>query len=490
MQMKTYHVIGLGALSLCFLLGDIATGNDVKLNVLFIAIDDLRPALGCYGDTLAVTPHLDGLAQRGIRFNRAYCQQAVCSPSRLSLLSGRRPDTIGVWDLNTHFRDRMPDLVTLPQYFKNHGYETRSIGKIYHGSGKPSQDPPSWTRPPLLDHERDGNTRYATAENRALGGLKRAATESADVPDETYVDGLVCEAALTALDEAKRAGTPFFLAVGFRKPHLPFCAPRKYWDLYQRDQIPPPVSNEYPNGAPELGVRTWNELEGYLDIPRDGKLTPEKVQELRHGYYACVSYIDALTGRLLRRLDELALADNTIVCVWGDHGFHLGEQGLWTKGNNYELSTRVPLIFTVPGQKHPGAASDALVELVDVYPTLAELCGLPMPKECEGISMVPLFDAPGRPWKAAALSQYPRSYEGSRHRGSGDIMGYSIRTPDHRYVQWREGQTGRILARELYDHALDPNEMRNLADVISHAERARQLEQLLQRGWQAALPRP
>ncbi len=237
-------------------------------------------------------------------------------------------------------------------------------------------------------------------------------------------------------------------------------------------------------------MRTWNELEGYLDIPRDGRLTPEKVQELRHGYYACVSYIDALTGRLLRRLEELALADNTIVCVWGDHGFHLGEQGLWTKGNNYELSTRVPLIFTVPVQKYPGTASDALVELVDVYPTLVELCGLPTPKECEGLSMVPLFDSSGRPWKAAAFSQYPRAYQGSRHRGSGDIMGYSIRTPDHRYVQWREGQTGRILARELYDHVRDPNEMRNLADDSSQAERAGQLEQLLQRGWQAALPRP
>ena len=300
-------------------------------NVLFIAIDDLRPALGCYGDKAAVTPNIDRLANRGMVFNRAYCQQAVCSPSRLSLLTGRRPDTIRVWDLATHFREAIPGIVTLPQHFRNQGYHTLSIGKIYHGSGKPSKDPPSWSVKPKYDFVRDPKVRYALPKNLQGKGLKRSAIEAANVPDNAYIDGIVCDAALSALAELQAQPKPFFLAVGYRKPHLPCCAPQKYWNLYDRATIPMPVSAEHPKGAPELAIRSWVELEGYSDIPKNGQLSTDKVRELRHGYYACVSYIDALVGRLLDRLAALKLEDNTVVVLWGDHGYHLGEQGLWTR---------------------------------------------------------------------------------------------------------------------------------------------------------------
>jgi len=471
-------------LFLAFVSVNVALAEASKPNILFIAIDDLRPALGCYGDAAAITPHIDRLAARGTVFRRAYCQQAVCSPSRLSLLSGRRPDTIRVWDLNTHFRETLPDLITLPQHFKNHGYSTRSIGKIFHGSGAPAKDPPSWTHPPLYDHERDATTRYANPENRKGKGLKRASMEAAEVPDETYVDGLVCKDALAALDASKEDKQPFFLAVGFRKPHLPFCAPKKYWDMHT--SIPPPVSTRHPDGAPELALRSWMELEGYADIPEDGQIDAEKAQALRNGYYACVTYIDALVGQLLDRLDELDLSKNTIICLWGDHGFHLGEQGLWTKANNYELSTRVPLIVAAPG--HAPAVTDALVELVDVYPALSDLAGLPTPEGVEGLSFKPLLIDPTQTWKSAVFSQYPRARAGHRHSGPGDIMGRSIRTTRHLYVEWRENETDQLLATELYDHHNDPHETHNLADDPSPSATLVQLQSQLKAGWTAAKP--
>ena len=465
-------------------------GLEPPRNVLFIAIDDLRPALGCYDDEIALTPNIDALAARGTTFLRACCQQAVCSPSRLSLMTGRRPDTTRVWDLSTHFRQALPNVVTLPQHFKAHGYHTRSIGKIYHGGGPPSKDPPSWSEPPRYDNARAPEVRYATEENLKGHGLKRAATELADVPDDTYIDGIVCNTAIQALTESNRSEKPFFLAVGFRKPHLPFCAPKRYWDLYPRESIPAPATNSPPEGAPELGLRRWTELEGYTDIPSDGTLTALQTQQLRHGYYACVSYIDAQVGRLLDCLDKQGLRENTLICLWGDHGFHLGEQSLWTKANNYELSTRVPLIVAVPGQAHPGAKSRALVELVDLYPTLTDLCDLPMPSGLEGISFRPLLAQPDRPWKTAAFSQFPRHRTANRHRGRGDIMGYAVRTEHYRYVEWRDLQSPTIIARELYHHAKDPNESRNVAQQPSQATRLQQMQETLTQGWQTALPTP
>ncbi|MDG1897093.1 MAG: sulfatase [Fuerstiella sp.] len=457
-------------------------------NVLFIVIDDLRPALGCYDDSIAITPNIDRLAQRGTLFNRAYCQQAVCSPSRLSLLTGKRPDTIRVWDLATHFRKAVPDAVTLPQHFRNNGYHTQSIGKVFHGSGKPSKDPPSWSVEPQYDYVRDPKVRYALPKNLQGKGLKRSASEAADVPDNTYIDGIVCDAAVAALAELQAGEDPFFLAVGLRKPHLPFCAPKKYWDLYDRTKIPLPASDRHPHAAPELAVRSWQELEGYTDISGDGQISLARVRELRHGYYACVSFADAMVGRLLNELSRLKLQDNTVIVLWGDHGFHLGEQGLWTKANNYELSTRVPLIVSVPGQVNPGAKSDALVELVDVYPTLSGVCGLKLPMDVEGISLKSLLAEPQRPWKRAVFSQYPRAFQGKRHRSHGDIMGYAVRTDGHRYVEWRDWKSQNVVSVELYDHQQDSEEMKNVAGQAEQQKTVQRLSQVLSDGWKVALP--
>ena len=448
-----------------------------RLNVLFLPIDDLRPALHCYGDPVAKTPNIDRLADRGTLFQRAYCQQAVCSPSRLSVITGRRPDSIRVWDLGTHFREAQPDLVTLPQHFKAHGYTTRSIGKILHGGGMASQDPPSWSEAPLYDIARDVELRYATEANLKGTGHKRAATESADVPDDRYVDGMVANAAIDALRELSTR-QPFFLAVGFRKPHLPFAAPKKYWDLYDRDAIPLPKHPRHPDGAPELATRSWKELEGYTDIRADGVLSTAKVRELRHGYYACVSYLDALIGRLLAQLASQKLLRNTIIVFFGDHGFHLGEQGLWTKANNFELSTRVPLIVSVPGQTTPGSKTEAIVELLDLYPTLVDLCGLPKAEGVEGVTLRPLLDNPSHVWNRVAYSQFPRAHEGNRYRKHGDVMGYTARTERFRYVEWRDWNSPRVVARELYDHRSDPVEMLNIA---SRPEQAKTIDDLSRR---------
>jgi len=457
-------------------------------NVLFIAVDDLRPALGCYGDKTAVTPNLDKLAGEGILFERAYCQLAVCSPSRLSLMTGHRPDSIRVWDLVTHFRKAISEAVTLPQFFKQNGYHTRSIGKILHGSGSPSKDPVSWSVDPIHDVNRDPKSRYASKKNLKSKGLKRSASESAEVPDETYMDGLICQEAEKALRQYGENSPPFFLAVGFKKPHLPFCAPKKYWDLYDRKKISLPSNPGHPEGAPELATRSWRELEGYTDIPQDGKLSEKKIRELRHGYYACVSYVDVLVGRLLKQLEASGLAENTVVCLWGDHGFHLGEQGLWTKANNYELSARVPLLFRFPEKIKAGKRSAALVELVDVYPTLVRLCGLKAPSGLEGISLMPLIEKPGLTWKSAAFTQYPRSLKSHRHRGPGDVMGYAVRTDTHRYVEWREGMEGKVLHRELYDHREDPEEMKNVAALKKNTQAVARLAEVLSKGWRGALP--
>ncbi|MCP4849610.1 MAG: sulfatase [Verrucomicrobiaceae bacterium] len=458
-----------------------------RLNVLFIAIDDLRPLLGCYGDKIAITPNIDRLAERGIVFNHAYCQQAVCGPSRLSLMTGRRPDTTRVWDLSTHFREALPNVVTLPQHFRNHGYLTRSIGKIYHGGGRPSRDDLSWSVAAQYAEVRDPKLRYASADNLKGKGLKRSAAESVEVADNGYIDGIVCDSSRAALKELRKEEKPFFLAVGFRKPHLPFCAPKKYWDLYPREDIPLPVSKSHPKQAPELAVRSWKELEGYSDISSEEKITIEQMQELRHGYYACISYVDALIGRLFDELRKTKLEENTVVCLWGDHGYHLGEQGLWTKANNYELSTRVPLILSVPGQENPGSRTDALVELVDIYPTLVDACGLGAVRGLEGTSLMPLLGRPERPWKTAAFSQYPRSYKGHRHRGHGDIMGYAVRTKNYRYVQWQDWKSGKILARELYDQRLDPSEMHNIAGAEGQSGVLQRMEKIMTGGWREQL---
>jgi len=465
-----------------------ATGK--KLNVLMIAVDDLRPDLGCFGVEHVHSPNIDRLAARGLVFNRAYCQQAVCSPSRTSLMTGKRPDTTRIYNLDDHFRDTLPDTVTLTQHFINHGYAAVGMGKIYHGSLNDDRSWSSWRRhrgKQWADPDTEAHLAARRKEGREQGLKGRKlhnyargpATESADVADGVYHDGVMTEMAVETLAGLKDEGKPFFLATGFVKPHLPFCAPKKYWNLYKRGDIALPANDRQPDGAPDLAMHNFGELRSYSDIPREGRLTDDKARELIHGYYACVSYIDALVGRLLDTLDELGLADSTAIALWGDHGWHLREQGLWCKHSNFENATRSPLIVSVPGMAGAGKTTDALSEFVDVYPTLAEAAGLPVPDGLEGTSALPLLDRPDTPWKSAAFSQFPRR----------KTMGYSMRTDRYRYTRWQANKDpDQRVAAELYDHANDPRETVNLADQPGHAETIAQLDKQLAAGWRAALP--
>jgi iduronate 2-sulfatase len=447
-------------------------------NVLFIAVDDLRVNLGCYGDEFAITPHLDNLAARGTVFARAYAQQAVCNPSRQSLLSGRRPDSIRVWNLHTHFRKTAPDVVSLPEHFKLNGYFAQGIGKIYHGFEGMS-DPQSWSVPEQYEYVAKVDD-YRLPENRKPArGQKQMATEFADALDDEYPDGKVAAAAVAVLDRVGRekAGRPFFLAVGIRKPHLPFTAPKKYWDMYESVPLPPVEPAAPPRNGPELALHDSGELRGYVDVPATGDLSPELIARLRRGYYAATSFADAQLGRVLQALDRNGLRDNTVVVVWGDHGFHLGEHGLWTKNTNYEADARVPLIIAAPGQKRTGTTTHALVELLDLYPTLLELCRLPVREKLEGQSIAGWLDDPERRGRDGAFSQFPRPWSG---RAQPEIMGYTVRTATHRYVEWRRVESGEVVARELYAYNGDELfEIENLADYPGEQERCKQLAALL-----------
>lgn len=462
--------------------GKVSSQVNDRPNVLFIAVDDLRPKLGCYGDPVAITPNIDRLAARGLLFSRAYCQQAVCAPSRASVMTGRRPDATKVWNLSTHFRKALPDVVTLPQYFKQQGYHTRCVGKIYHDPAS-AQDPVSWSAPETLAVTGKAGPKYMLDSNlHRKGGWKAAATERADVPDSAYVDGRVGNAAVRILREI--SDRPFFLAVGFRRPHLPFSAPERYWAMYDDKEMPLPENPHAPAGVPAVAMHPSTELRGYTDIPDEGPLDEGTIRRLVQGYYAGTSYIDAQIGRLLDELDELGLTSNTIVVLWTDHGYHLGEHDLWCKTTNFELDTRVPLIISAPG-KPGGRKTDALAELVDLYPTLADLAGLGVPEGLEGISLAPVLEDAGRPWKKAAFSQFPRPWF---YRGQPQIMGYSVRTDRYRYTEWQDFRTGEVKARELYDHRTDPLETRNLAAGNASGTLIKRLSAMLAEGWKGALP--
>lgn len=451
-----------------------------KPNVLFIAIDDLRPELGCYGHNIVQSPNIDRLAKEGVLFNRAYCQQAVCSPSRTSLMTGRRPNTTKVWDLKTHFRTTIPSVVTLPQYFKKNGYYTQSIGKIYHDP-KSAQDSLSWTGQEILS-ETTKEGKYVLASNLQIKSAKAASVELADVPDNAYIDGQVADKAVEELNKIK--DKPFFLAVGFRRPHLPFSAPKKYWDIYDREDISFPTQKTVPQNIPAYAAHQNQELRGYSDIGLNTVIQNTKIQELLHGYYAAISYTDAQIGKILTELERLNLTENTIIVLWSDHGFHLGEKGLWAKSTNYELDTRVPLIISAPGKKQ-NVVSNGLVELVDLYPTLVELGGMKIPDSLEGTSLVPLLTKPDQPWKTAAFSQFPRPWI---YKGSPELMGYAMRTDHYRFIEWRDFKTDTITAIELYNVQDDPAELNNIANLPKNELLIKELKQKLNDGWQKALP--
>ena len=556
--LRTQLVIGLWVLAGLFgLAGPGGTGParaGDRPNVLFIAVDDLRPEFGAYGAQHVHSPNLDCLARSGVTFLRAYCQQAVCSPSRSSVLTGARPDTTRVYDLNTHFRTALPQVVTLGEHFKNNGYFVQGVGKIYHPGfddtptwsvpwhtpnapsyalpasepapqpapapsptdNPPTDNPPTEAPPtdippagtpqaerptatprspaqprPVPPPGRPRRRRPANAapspENAPVANADRRpngkgpAFEAAEVPDHTFRDARVADAAIRILEERRQRAEPFFLAVGFAKPHLPFVAPKRYWDLYDPGEITLAPNPFRPHGAPSYAIGPGGELRSYRGISRE--IPDDLARQLKHGYYAAISYMDAQLGRVLDALDQLGLRENTLIVLWGDHGWKLGEHAAWCKHSNCENDTRVPLLVSGPGVKHPGAQTTGLVELVDIYPSLCDLAGLPLPDHLEGTSFRPLLDQPDREWKRAAISQYPRSHEGQ------SLMGYSLRTATHRFTVWvRRNRPDDIAAVELYDHTVDPQENTNLADREETRPLQDELLKLYRSGWRGARP--
>ncbi len=446
-------------------------------NVLFIAVDDLRVELGCYGNTLVRSPNIDRLAARGTLFNRAYCAQAVCNPSRASLLTGLRPDTLRVWDLPTHFRENVPGVVTLPQLFKQNGYHAQCIGKIFHNWRQDDYrgDPTSWSVPSAMHYANHGSDRAMVEGEVPPDGSDVPKTEMRDVPDSAYFDGRIADLAVAALRDLQDRS--FFLAVGFWKPHAPFNAPERYWDLYERLSIAPPANPQPPQDVPQIALHDAREvLRAFRDHP-GGRPTAAETLALRHGYYAATSYMDAQVGKVIDELDRLELADNTIIVFWSDHGYHLGEHALWAKTSNFELDTRVPLIIAAPGYQSQ-QSTDAVVELLDLYPTLADLCGLTAPGNLEGVSLRPVLADATAAVKPAALTQHTRPAYPS-DEDPLVAMGYSIRTDRFRYTEWRAIDDGRVMARELYDHQHDPGETINRARHTAYAETIEELARRL-----------
>lgn len=488
-------------------------------NILFLGIDDLRPELGCYGSQIAVSPNLDKLAGEGLLFTRAYCQQAICGPSRASLMTGIRPSSSGVTHNYIRFRDKNPDALTMAQHFMNNGYETAYYGKIFHHG---DEDSISWSWPQLDIHPQNApkpkafhlkenieereNTKKQMLEKYGevarFGLFSGAAYECADVPDNAYVDGYNTDLAIATLKDMVKQDKPFFLALGMNKPHLNWTAPKKYWDMYNPEDIPLATEQDSPENAAEMGLHASFELRVRSGIPKSGDIDPELARTLKHAYLACVSYIDAQIGRMIEALEEAGVHENTIIIVWSDHGWHLGDMGIWGKATNYEIATRVPFMIWTPdmNEKIRGEQTDALVELVDMYPTLCDLAGLPKPEKLEGQSFVPLLKDPDQEWKKAAFSQFPtpalrewgayplrpamretffgpliEEVEGrimaqqkekwNRELFENYLMGYAMRTDRYRFIVWKDDRDddAEPLFFELYDHETDPQETKNIA---------------------------
>ncbi|MDP1589416.1 MAG: sulfatase [Prosthecobacter sp.] len=439
-------------------------------NVLLILVDDLKPALGCYGDAAAKSPNIDRLAARGMRFDLAYCNQAVCAPSRFTLMLGSHPTSTGLYGLGSRLRQKWPDAVTLPQHFAKHGgYVTESIGKVFHIGHGNEGDPQSFSMP----HFKDKVIEYLDPASTQGGQLTReealftnqkldqirslprgAAFESPEAQDDDYADGRVAAETVKRLQNAKK---PFFIAAGFVRPHLPFSAPKKYWDMHDPAKLPLPAFEKLPVGAPKAARKRGGEIAAYEPVPEgDVEFSPALKRQLIHGYYAATSYVDAQIGKVIDELERSGLADETIIVLWGDHGFHLGDLGIWTKHTNYEQANRIPLLIIAPGVTRPGSSTRQLAETVDILPTLAELAKLPAPggsQPIDGISLVPVLKDPAARVRDHAYHCFPKQK-----------MGRAIRTERHRLVEWKQpGAPADTAEQELYDYEADPLETKNLA---------------------------
>ena len=518
-MVRTFTAIALiGCISGISIPLDSSTAAE-RPNVLFVIVDDLRPELGCYGNREIKTPCFDEFSKSATTFLQAYCPAAACAPSRASAMTGLRPDTTRVWDLRGKFRINMPDVVTLPQHFHKYGYHTVSMGKIFHNHmpdrvsfDEPDLRPAKYMTPEMIDrdpesfyHDEELNQELAVVRQRRLARNSNAyaggwaygrSTESFDGPENEFYDGAQTDLALETLQRLKDKKQPFFLALGYYRPHLPFVAPKKYWDLYGRDAISMANNPFLPTYSPIMAMNSAYELGGCYDLehvqhPAVSKLSQENARRLKHGYYASVSFVDACFGKLVNGLAELGLDKNTIVVVWGDHGWKLGEHGSWCKQSNYDIDVRVPLLMRVPGLSSAGGRCNRLVELVDLFPTLCEVAGVDIPDNMEGTSFKPLLLDPELDWKSAAFSQYHRNPrvtpDGKRY------MGYSMVTPRYHYVEWRfwnhvSGVAGDLAAVELYDHENDPDENRNIAEFKENGQIVEQLSRQLQDGWRSAVP--
>jgi len=437
-------------------------------NILFIAVDDLRPQLNCYGHQQMISPNIDRLAAQGMIFHRTYCQVPVCGASRASLLMGRRPTRSRFLDYSTRADVDCPDVQSLPGYLKANGYHTISNGKVFHHKNDNSS---SWSESSWRPQGEWAKRGYLSYDNKKYvlenKGAYGPAFENADVSDNAYSDGKLTDKSITDLRKLKAANQPFFLGVGYLKPHLPFTAPKRFWDLYRRENINLADNPFRPEGAPNAALHNWGELRKYAGIPKHGPLSEDLARTLVHGYYACVSSTDFQIGRLLNELDQLGLADNTVVILWGDHGWNLGEHGLWCKHCNFETSLHSPMIISTPWHKG-GQKTEALTEFVDIYPSLVEICGLPRPDNLEGKSFMPLLENPDHKWKKAVFSRYKE--------------GDSIKTDRYRYTEWTNDD-GDIYARMLYDHHLDLAENINIADLRENQALVAKLQTMLQAGY-------
>lgn len=462
------------------------SGQARRPNVLILLVDDLKPALGCYGDSSARSPNLDRLAQRGRRFELAYCNTAVCAPSRFNLMTGSRSTSLGIYTFGRDFRRVVPDAVTLPQYFQRHGYSTEALGKVYHIGHGCDDDKASWSVPHFKDlvieyrdPARAGAPRTkeeALFANLPSRGLPRGpAMEMPEVADDAYADGRVArEVARRLRAHAGRPDQPFFLAAGFARPHLPFSVPRKYWNLHDPARLPKPARETPPVGAPREALKIGGEIQQYLPVPDGAPINyPEALKrELTHGYYASVSFVDAQIGIVLDALAETGLERNTIVVLWGDHGFLLGELGMWTKHVNFELANRIPLIIAGPGIDRPGVPTRQIAETVDLYPTLAALAGLPppvVPQPIDGTNLLPTLEDPAR-----------RVDDHAYHCFLRQRLGRAIRTESHRLVLWQDpGEPAASATIELYEYSSGPLESRNVAE--SQPEKVAELMSILRR---------